>query len=93
MELTGKKWSEKALLVWEPTEQWEGPSPRPKSGVTLKVWEVADELMAKLGRIPTKMQVISEAFNRHQVRVATTKVQYGKWLKSLEVEKRGEIKS
>lgn len=70
------------LLRWEATEYLVESvvSSRPQSGVTLRVWQIADEVQAT-GAVPLKLRVmkrcLAEGINR-----STAQIQYAKWLKS-----------
>lgn len=83
--LTGKKWSKDCLMLWVKTEQYVEPKfqSKPKSGVTLRVWEIADALVAICtnGKPPSKKLVISEC-RAEGINEATAAVQYGKWLRA-----------
>jgi len=50
----------------------------PGKGATRRVWELGDELQAKLGRIPTRGEIIS-AGQKEGLNSATISTQYAKW--------------
>lgn len=52
---------------------------RPKEGTTTGlVWEMADELCLKLGRLPSGKEMITDC-DREGIKAGTVSVQFGKW--------------
>ncbi len=51
---------------------------RPKSGVTLRIWEIADELTAALGRQASRADVLERA-NKEGIHPGTAGKQYNDW--------------
>lgn|SRR6267143_2008827 len=77
------------VMDWVATEQNAGPALRPKSGVTLRVWEIAEGLLKELGRIPSRYEVMQAACTQPPfiINSATCKTQYSKWVRSLSDER------
>lgn len=52
---------------------------RPKAGTTTGlVWDMADALRAKLGRLPTSKEMVADC-EREGIKAGTVSVQFGKW--------------
>jgi len=56
---------------------------KPKSGVTLRVWEIADELSARLGRQASRADVIERAI-AEGINERTASTQHSQWKRSYE---------
>jgi len=56
---------------------------KPKSGVTLRVWEIADELSARLGRQAARADVIERAISEG-INERTASTQHSQWKRSYE---------
>lgn len=62
----------------ERSTEFQHPS-RPKAGTTTGlVWDMADALRAKLGRIPSGKEMIADC-EREGLKAGTVSVQFGKW--------------
>jgi hypothetical protein len=62
----------------ERSTEFQHPS-RPKEGTTTGlVWDMADALRAKLGRIPSGKEMIADC-DREGIKAGTVSVQFGKW--------------
>ena len=62
----------------EPSTEFKDPS-RPKAGTTTGlVWDMADALRAKLGRMPSSKEMIADC-DREGLKAGTVSVQFGKW--------------
>lgn len=62
----------------KPVREPRVPGSAPTKGATGMVWEVADKLLASLGRMPTSKEVVAGCAEVG-VKSGTASVQYGKW--------------
>lgn len=85
-EVSGKKYDPRFILKWIPNEEQLTFSRRPQSGVTKRVWDIADDLTSQLGRVPERAIVLKECILQ-RINPATAQVQYAKWFRNLSEEK------
>lgn len=66
-----------------PTKPKPEGEPRPRQGITKKIWEIADELLAVTGQIGNikefRSEVIKRAKAQHGANEGTAATQFGKW--------------